>query len=148
MDQFLYVKFSIGRGTYASLVKGTQACYSFEFFWHKSKPYMPLVNFRRKNSIIFLRFLQEFQCSNIFAVTDNLLSRGSWIFFVVNVNFGIILNLIYELGKISSNTRINHPQLSEISSTNSAKCHSHSASIILNLAKSHPHSAKSHPWTL
>ncbi len=32
---------------------------------------MPLVNFRKKNSLLFLRFLPEFWSSNIFAVTEH-----------------------------------------------------------------------------
>jgi len=32
---------------------------------------MPLVNFREKNSLSFLRFLPEFRSSNIYAVTEH-----------------------------------------------------------------------------
>jgi len=42
------------------------------FFWPKSNPYMPLVNFCKKISLLFLRFLPEFRSSNIFAVTEHM----------------------------------------------------------------------------
>ncbi len=40
------------------------------FFSTKSKPYMPLVNL--KKLMLFLRYLPEFRCSNIFAVTEHM----------------------------------------------------------------------------
>ena len=52
-------------------IKGTQAWDNFEFFLPKSNPYMPFVNFRKKNSLLFLRFSAEFWCSNISAVTEH-----------------------------------------------------------------------------
>ncbi len=45
--------------------------YKFEFFLPKLNPYMPFVNFRKKISLLFLRFSSEFRCSNISAVTEH-----------------------------------------------------------------------------
>jgi hypothetical protein len=42
------------------------------FFLPKSNPYMPFVNFRKKISLLFLRFSPEFRCSNISAVTEHM----------------------------------------------------------------------------
>ncbi len=39
---------------------------------------MPFVNFRKKISLLFLRFSPEFRCSNISAVTEH---TGNQIFF-------------------------------------------------------------------
>jgi hypothetical protein len=49
------------------------------FFFPKSKPYMSLVSFRKKfDYFIFLRFLPEFRCSNIFMVTEHTLTKFVW----------------------------------------------------------------------
>jgi hypothetical protein len=62
------------------------------FFWPKSNPYMPLVNFRKKNSLPFLRFSPEFRSSNIYAVTDHtrnqiFFERYPKIFFLQNLHY-------------------------------------------------------------
>ncbi len=41
------------------------------FFLAKSNPYMTLVNFRKKNLLLFLRFSPEFRSLNIFTVTEH-----------------------------------------------------------------------------
>ncbi len=42
----------------------------YNFLIHKSNPYMPFLNFRKKISLLFLRFSPEFRCSNISGVTE------------------------------------------------------------------------------
>jgi hypothetical protein len=72
-------------------IKGTQAWDSLNF----SKAHLTLVNIR-KNSILFFRFLQEFRCSNLFAVLAK--RRTKFLLRVIgifsNVRFGPIL-IIY-----------------------------------------------------
>ncbi len=65
------------------------------FFLPKSNPYMPLVNFRKKISLLFFRFSPEFRSSNIFAVTEhtrNLIFFEGYpkIFLFQNVHLGPI----------------------------------------------------------
>ncbi len=71
--------------------KGTQAWDNFDIFWPESKLYMPLVNFRKKISIIFLPFSPEFRCSNIFAVAEHTRNQTFLVsyqnFFSTNFHF-------------------------------------------------------------
>ncbi len=77
-----------------SKVKGTQAWNNFDFFYINQNLICPWSIFE-KISILFLRFLTEFLCSNIFAVTEHTRNQIFFVsypkrFFSQNFYFGPI----------------------------------------------------------
>ncbi len=73
-------------------LKGTQAWDNFEFFfWPKSKPYMPFVNFRKKFRFFSFDFRQNFDVRTFprdWAYAEpNIFLEISQIFFL-NLHFG------------------------------------------------------------
>ncbi len=74
---------------------GTQAWDNFEFFFDLNQILIALRKFSKKISLLFLRFLPKFWCSNISAVTEhtrnkNFLMSYPNIFFLQNLHFGPI----------------------------------------------------------
>ncbi len=64
--------------------KGTQAWDIFEFFWPKSNPYMPLVNFRKEFRLVFFDFRQNFKVRTF---TRRLSLRGTKFFWEISKKF-------------------------------------------------------------